>query len=210
MSKNFEELLKALKETEDDTDATLAKAQTQAAAEDELEDDPDLEAAAGDEAGDDAAIEAAAGGGAEFGKSFEFVDEKGEKHEAVDATDLVKSLLERVDRTDDVLAKALTAMNGVVAKQGELIKSLTEQVKSLSSQGRGRKAVLSVVEKPDAGIMAKSQGEGDGITHEQFFAKANAAFDAEKISGKDLNIISVCLRSNHPIEPTLIQKVMSA
>lgn len=209
MSKNFEELLKALKETEDDAAATLAKAQ--APEEDAgLEDDPDpAEAGEAGEGGDDAAIQAAADA-ADFGKSFEFVDEKGEKHEAVDATALVKSLLERADRADDTLAKALTAMNGVVAKQGELIKSLTDQVKALSSQGRGRKAVVSIVEKPDAGTLAKSQASEEGMSTEQFFAKANAAFDAEKISGKDLNVISVCLRSNHPIEPALIQKVMSA
>ena len=211
MSKNFEELLKALKETEDEATATLAKAQAPDAEDAGLEDDPEA-ADAGDDAaegGDDAAIQAAADA-ADFGKSFEFTDEKGEKHQAVDATVLVKSLLERADRTDDTLAKALTAMNGVVAKQGELIKSLTDQVKALSSQGRGRKAVVSIVEKPDAGTLAKSQASEEGVSTEQFFAKANAAFDAEKISGKDLNIISVCLRSNHPIEPALIQKVMSA
>ena len=213
MSKNFEELLKALKETEDDATATLANAQAPAEADDEMDDDPDADGAeGGGEGGDDAAIQAAAAeaGAADFGKSFEFVDDKGEKHKAVDATDLVKSLLERADRNEETLAKALTAMNGVVAKQGELIKSLTEQVKALSSQGRGRKAVVSIVEKPDAGTLAKSQASEEGMSTEQFFAKANAAFDAEKISGKDLNVISVCLRSNHPIEPALIQKVMSA
>ncbi len=209
MSKNFEELLKALKETEDEATATLAKAQAPEVEDAGLEDDPEVVDTDADEGEDDAAIQAAADA-ADFGKSFEFVDEKGEKHEAVDATALVKSLLERADRADDTLAKALTAMNGVVAKQGELIKSLTDQVKALSSQGRGRKAVVSIVEKPDAGTLAKSQASEEGMSTEQFFAKANAAFDAEKISGKDLNVISVCLRSNHPIEPALIQKVMSA
>lgn len=209
MSKNFEELLKALKETEDEATATLAKAQAPEVEDAGLEDDPEVVDTDADEGEDDAAIQAAADA-ADFGKSFEFTDDKGEKHQAVDATILVKSLMERAERTDDTLAKALTAMNGVVAKQGELIKSLTDQVKALSSQGRGRKAVVSIVEKPDAGTLAKSQASEEGMSTEQFFAKANAAFDAEKISGKDLNVISVCLRSNHPIEPALIQKVMSA
>lgn len=209
MSKNFEELLKALKETEDEATATLARAQAPEVEDAGLEDDPEVVDTDADEGEDDAAIQAAADA-ADFGKSFEFTDDKGEKHQAVDATILVKSLMERAERTDDTLAKALTAMNGVVAKQGELIKSLTDQVKALSSQGRGRKAVVSIVEKPDAGTLAKSQASEEGMSTEQFFAKANAAFDAEKISGKDLNVISVCLRSNHPIEPALIQKVMSA
>jgi hypothetical protein len=91
-----------------------------------------------------------------------------------------------------------------------LIKSLSAQVQALSSQGRGRKAMLSVVEKPVVGdTMAKSQADA-GISPEQFFAKANAAFDAGKISGKELNVVSVSLRGNHPIEPGLIQKIALA
>lgn len=215
MSKNFEELLKALADTDAEADATLAKAQ--AAADPEMDDDPDgdeddtIQAAAAEGGEGAPAAEAAPGAAApEFGKSFEFTDAAGQKHEAVDATDLVKSLLERQEATEGTLAKALTTLTGLAQKQGEMIKSLTAQVSQLASQGRGRKTVLSVAEKPDAGVLAKSEGASDGMTAEQFFAKANAAFDAEKISGKDLNVISVCLRSNHPIDPTLIQKVVSA
>lgn len=216
MSKNFEELLKALKDTEDEATATLAKAQAAGADNSELDDDPEGEGE-GDgagEGGDDAAIAAAAAEagaeGGEFGKSFEFTDAEGKKQTAVDATELVKSIIARQESAEGVLAKALEGFTSVVNKQGELIKSLSAQVAELKSQGRGRKAVLSVAEKPDAGIMAKSQSKDDGVTAEQFFAKANAAFDAEKISGKDLNVISVCLRTNNPIDPTLIQKVMAA
>ena len=209
MSANFEALLKELGEVAADAD-TLAKAipaaapPAMAAAGVNPEDDED------DEDGDDAAIEAAADGDKPtFGKSFEFVDDAGAKHEAVDATDLVKSLIARVDSVDEVLAKALTSMAGSLKAQGELIKSLSGQVQSLSGQGRGRKAVLSVVEKPAIGEMTKSQPDA-GVTPEQFFAKANAAFDAGKISGKDLNVVSVCLRGNHPIDPALVQKIALA
>lgn len=210
MSANFEALLKELGDVAAEADNTLAKAipaaapPAMAAAGVNPEDDED------DEDGDDAAIEAAADGDKPtFGKSFEFVDDAGAKHEAVDATDLVKSLIARVDSVDEVLAKALTSMAGSLKAQGELIKSLSGQVQSLSGQGRGRKAVLSVVEKPAIGEMTKSQPEA-GVTPEQFFAKANAAFDAGKISGKDLNVVSVCLRGNHPIDPALVQKIALA
>lgn len=210
MSANFEALLKELGDVAAEADNTLAKAIPAAA--------PPAIAAAGvnpeddedDEDGDDAAIEAAADGDKPtFGKSFEFVDDAGAKHEAVDATEMLKSLLTRVDTVDEVLAKALTSMAGSLKAQGELIKSLSGQVQSLSGQGRGRKAVLSVVEKPAIGEMTKSQPEA-GVTPEQFFAKANAAFDAGKISGKDLNVVSVCLRGNHPIDPALVQKIALA
>ena len=210
MSANFEALLKELGEVAADAD-TLAKAIPAAA--------PPAMAAAGaanpeddedDEDGDDAAIEAAADSDKPtFGKSFEFVDDAGAKHEAVDATEMLKSLFARVDTVDGVLAKALTSMAGSLKAQGELIKSLSGQVQSLSGQGRGRKAVLSAVEKPAIGEMTKSQTES-GITPDQFFAKANAAFDAGKISGKDLNVVSVCLRGNHPIDPALVQKIALA
>lgn len=228
MSKNFEELLKALKDQETEADATLAKAQPQAGS--DLEDEPDDDPAAGGEGGaggdggdggDDAAIQAAAAEagagdegddkGSEFGKSFEFTDEHGQKQKAVDATDLVKSLIERLDTTDDTLAKALTAMTGVVSKQGELIKSLTAKVEALGGQGRGRKTMLTVVEKPDAGTLAKAQGaDKGGMEVGEFFAKANAAFDAGKITGRELTTIDVCRRSNVAPDPALIQKVLSA
>jgi len=210
MSKNFEELLKALNETDAEADATLAKAQAEVTPEDDDDaDDEDADIAAAAADGEGAPAADAAPAAPEFGKSFEFTGADGEKHEAVDATDLVKSILARQDATDETLAKSLTTLTGLFQKQGEMIKSLTAQVGKLSSQGRGRKTVLNVADKPDAGVMAKSDAASEGMTAEQFFAKANAAFDAEKISGKDLNVISVCLRSNHPIDPTLIQKVVS-
>lgn len=212
MSKNFEELLKALQETDDDAAATLAKAEAM-----EPEDDEDeAEEGEGEGKGDDAAIAAAAAEAedkpapAEFGKSFEFTDAEGNTQKAVDATELVKSLMARQDSTDDTLAKALTTMTGTLQKQGELIKSMAAQIKDLSSQGRGRKAVLSISEKPDAGTLAKSEGANEGISAEQFFAKANAAFDAGKLTGRELTVIDVCKRSNQPIDPSLIQKVLSA
>lgn len=209
MSKNFEELLKALAETEDQAAADLAKAEAAAEDEDDGEDEDDemIAAAAADAEGDGDA-DAAGAGAADFGKSFEFTDENGEKHQAVDATELVKSLLERQDVTETTLAKAMESMAGALQKQGDLIKSLTSQVQKLSSQGRGRKSLVSVAEKPDAGALTKS--EQPGFSPDEFFAKANAAFDAGKITGKELTTIDVCRRGNYSIDPALISKVLSA
>jgi hypothetical protein len=214
MSKNFEALLKELGDvaTESDTMAKAIPAEPEVNPEDDEDGADDAAIAAAAEAGGAAPAAAAPGDDDKpaFGKSFEFVDAAGAKHEAVDATDLVKSLIDRLDSSDDVLAKALTSMAGSLKAQGDLIKSLTSQVQTLSSQGRGRKAMLTVSEKPAVGdTLAKSQAE-QGVTPEQFFAKANTAFDAGKISGKELNVISVCLRGNHPIEPSLIQKIALA
>jgi len=143
MSKNFEELLKALAETEDQAAADLAKAEAAAEDEDdgEGEDDDTIAAAAADAEGAGDA-DAAGAGDADFGKSFEFTDEKGEKHQAVDATELVKSLLDRQHATEGALAKAMETMVGALQKQGELIKSLTAKVEQVSTQAAAQEPGL--------------------------------------------------------------------
>ena len=194
---NFEELLKAL---DDAAETPVAAA-------------PAMEAEEGEEdegEGDDAAIAAAAAEGCAkpMKKSLDAGDDDGEA-ELVDATELVKSLMTRQDDLSGTLAKALTTMTSAIKKQGDLIKSLNDQVSTLSSQGRGRKTVLNVSEKPDIGTLAKSGDAGDGgMSPKDFFAKANSRFDEGKLSGQELNTISVCMRGNHPIDPSLINKVL--
>ena len=118
----------------------------------------------------------------------------GEEVEAVDATDLIKSLMDRVDAHDDVMAKALASTLSTIKAQGDMIKSLQSQVSKLAGQGKGRKTVLSVVEKPASGeTMAKSQQ--DGMTPADFMAKANAAFSAGKLTGKELTTLDVAVRN---------------
>lgn len=210
-TKHFQELLAALNETVADS-ATLAKSVQEAPAPEELDDDNDEDEGIATAAAEGGAAPAPAGSaepadGEVLGKSFEVVGPNGEREQAIDATDFLKSLEARQSSSEETLAKALGSFTAVVKQQNEMIKSLSDKVTALSSQGRGRKTMLSVVEKPDAGAtMAKSE---EGVTPEQFFAKANAMFDAEKLSGKELNVISVCLRSNQPVPQDLISKVMA-
>ena len=118
----------------------------------------------------------------------------GEEVEAIDATDLIKSLNVRVGAQEQVLAKALASTLNTIKAQVDMIKSMRDQVTKLAGQGKGRKTVLSVVEKPAAGeqTMVKSQ---DGMTAGDFMAKANAAFAAGKLTGKELTTIDVALRN---------------
>lgn len=215
MSKPFEELLAALNNQVEQSDQ-LAKSVAAGPADENDEDDAAIAAAAAEAGADADAAPGATPMAADdddaptLGKSFEVTDANGEKHEAVDATELVKSLVARADASEDMLAKAIGSFTTLVQKQNDMIKSLSEQVKALGTQGRGRKTVLSVVEKPDAGTMAKSEGANQGVTAEQFFAKANTAFEAGRISGKDLNVISVSLRMQQPIDDALIKQVIQA
>jgi len=189
----FDELLAQLKAAEDEQ-TTLAKALPAEGG----EDDQAIQAAAaeGDTEADDENPEDddTEGDQPPMAKSVTAMVD-GEEVEAVDATDLIKSLIERADKTDDVLAKALATTVSTIKAQGDMIKSLTAEVKKLAGQGKGRKTVLTVMEKPAAGeTLAKSQQEG--FTPQEFMAKANAAFSAGKLTGKELTTLDVALRNN--------------
>lgn len=154
--------------------------------------------------------------GQPLGKSLGAVTlEDGTQVEAVDGTELVKSLMDQVEQfgqkqtaSESQMAKALESCVTLIKGQGDLIKSLNDKVARLSGEGRGRKTVLNVSEKPAAGTqLAKS--EPTGLTGAEFMAKSHAAFDAKKITGVELTTIDVCLRSGTAIDPSVIQKVLS-
>ena len=206
---NFDELLKSLAQVAEGAD-TLAKA---AAAAPSGEDDKTVAAAAAD-----AGVKAPEGNpeddeldelGEAFGKSL---GANAAGDEMIDATDLVKSLIARQDSTDGVLAKAMTSMVGAMAKQNDLIKSLQTEVRTLAGQGRGRKTLVSVSEKPGIADTRVKSGaaEENTITPSDLMAKSNVAYAAKKISGTELNTIDACLRNGWPIDAGIIQKVALA
>lgn len=206
----FADLLKELGEVQSESD-TLAKA---------------LPAEGGED--DDKAIQAAAAEGEpdaddenpEDGEGEPAGDEKpmtksmtamvdGEEVEAIDATELLKSLDDRIGGVESVLAKALASTLSTVKSQGDLIKSLQSQMTKLAGQGKGRKTVLTVMEKPAAGEQTLAKSQQDGMTPQEFMLKANSAFDARKLTGQELTTIDVALRSGQPIPPALITKALS-
>jgi hypothetical protein len=144
-----------------------------------------------------------------MGKSFAFTLENGEVIEAMDGTEMVKSLMARVESTEGVMAKALSQAVELIGKQGEMIKSLRADVAKIASSGSGRKAVLSVAEKTTAGAAPEQLAKSaTGLTKQEFFAKANAAFDTGRITGKELTVIDVSLRSGSEIDQGLVAKVV--
>ena len=74
----------------------------------------------------------------------------------------------------------------VIKQQGEMLKSLHEKVQKIGNQGAGRKATVSVTEKPVA-TMAKS--EPTGMDAGEFLAKSEGAFNAGRITGLELSTI---------------------
>lgn len=218
---SFEKLMAELKGLESEQE-TMSKALPAG----EGEDDKNIQAAAA-EGGDMVDDEGGEGGepaaddttdDEPLGKSLGVVTlPNGEKAEAVDGTELVKSLISQVEQlgakqteSEGNLFKAIETTVGLLKSQGEILKSMQAEIAKLRGEGRGRKTMLSITDKPDAGTqMAKS--EPAGVTAEEFLVKSHAAFDAKKISGLELATIDVALRQNKPgdIDPSLIQKVLS-
>ncbi len=149
--------------------------------------------------------------GKPMAKSFKFTLEDGTEVEAEDGTELVKSLITRMDTNESTMAKALETTVGLIKAQGDMIKSLTDQVKKLSGEGRGRKAVVSVVEKPGAtahtDTMAKSH-QPEGMNADEFFAKALTAQKEGRISGTEIALAETMLNRGQAIPPSIVQRVM--
>lgn len=169
------------------------------------------EGAAAGEAGEGGAdAEDGKGDGAPMAKSFQLTLEDGTVIEAQDGTEMVKALAEDLNQTKGTMAKALGEAVTLIKGQNDMIKSLTDRVAKLSGEGRGRKAVLSVVEKPApaAATMAKSQ-QAEGVTPEIFFAKALDAQKANRISGTDIAVAESCLNRGIAIPDHIVQRVMA-
>jgi hypothetical protein len=164
-------------------------------------------------AGDDGKIAAAAEEGAAGGEGAAGAEEKaaegaagatmvkaidanGDEVEAIDATEFLKSM------QDGQTAFQTQALD-VLGRQGALIKSLvaqvgalTGQVKELSTKGVGRRALLTLHERPAAADLAKSLESGEGaakadeqpkLNAKEFLTKALQAAEEGKITYHEAN-----------------------
>ena len=144
-----------------------------------------------------------------MGKSFALKLEDGTELEAIDGTELVKSLMARVESNEGTVMKALGTAVDLLGKQGDMIKSLQDEVKKLAGEGRGRKTVVSVSEKPVAGAtMAKSQGAADGLSANEFMAKALAAQASGRLTGLDVARAESALNKGLPVPQDVVNRVI--
>lgn len=173
-----------------------------------------------------------AGGKGEMCKSFTMKAEDGSTVEVVDSSELIKSLTDRLDTADQntlaafegvtTLLKSLgsslksavekiTSQDTVIQEQGTLIKSLKDDLGKVSSQGAGRRAVLTISEPSHASastVMAKG-GMPEGVTVDNFFAKAFDMQKAGKITGVDIAIAESALNSGMDVPANIVQRVLS-
>lgn len=227
----FQKLLGELEElsaagNEDVTKSMATDGDDDAGAEGEgegAEDDAAIAAAAADgeaagEAADAAGEGEGEGEGDELGKSLTVIGENGEEEEAIDATDLLKSLVAKAEHFDGVeqdLLKGLTLVTDLVKSQAAEIGSLKGQLATLAGAGRGRRAVVSVSERP---ALAKSLGadgavEGDapeGIPANEFMAKAMDAFSAGKITGGEVSRAESYINRGLDVPASIKTKVLGA
>ena len=130
--------------------------------------------------------------GESFGKAFSVTLPDGTVQEAYDGTVMLKALhTENLGLRADLgrAGEALTGAVGVIramqktqGEQGTLLKSLSAQVAAMGTQGAGRRAVLSINDKPGAG----SGGGGAKVTAGDVMAKSMALFTEGKLTGADI------------------------
>jgi hypothetical protein len=82
------------------------------------------------------------------------------------------------------------------------------QLKAISGEGRGRKAVVSMVDKPTAAGVA---ADGTGIDPDALMAKATSMFEQGKLLGQDLTYIETSFnRGNFALPPKLLNKIVGS
>ena len=190
---------------------TLAKAQEGTVDLDGDSDDEAIRRAAeeGEEGEDEDDKDKAAG--EMLGKAMTAVID-GQEHEVVDGTALVKALMAEQATQGDALTKALANTLSLIKGQGALLKAQADEIALLKADlqrlgglGAGRKSALSIHDKP--GTEGASQA-GETVSIDQLMVKANDAFSTGRISGRELAVVDVSVRSNVAIEPALLGKIM--
>jgi hypothetical protein len=165
-------------------------------------------------------------------KSFSLQTQDGKQIEVIDASDLIKSLGDRLDgsvqqifdtlqgaadviKTQGTMLKSLSdklaATETALTEQSTLVKSLQDSVKEIGSAPAGRKAVLTVAERQTGtatDTMAKS-GMPEGVSPDAFFAKAFAKQAEGKLTGVDISLAESCLNRGAPIPESIVTRVMS-
>lgn len=142
-----------------------------------------------------------------MGKSFSLKLDDGTEIEAVDGTQLVKSLMARVEASEEQAAKGLEMAVSLLKQQGEMIKSLQGQVAKLANEGRGRKTVVSIAEKKSvAEPLQKSQSD-EGIPVGEFMAKCLSLQAAGKLTGLDVARAESALNKGLPVPADIMARV---
>lgn len=180
------------------------------------EDDKAIQAAAADGEADENPEDADDGAADEEAEEAETDDKPmaksltidGEEMEVIDGEVIMKSLNAmgtRLTSNEEVMAKALSSVTQLVTQQNTMIKSLSDKVEKLSGQGKGRKTVLAIHERPAPATLAKS--EDKGMTGQQIMAKSLAAQGSGKLTGLEVARVEQHLNLGLPVPTDILAKL---
>ncbi|EHQ9605900.1 hypothetical protein KS527_004665 [Salmonella enterica] len=193
-----EEMAKALPSEESDDDKKIQ------AAEAEADSDSDKDEDEGEDKGEGEDLEKC-----DLKKSFE--NEEGE--ELIDATEIIEGLQKSFATHDDILAKAmpkivdlLGAQSKQLKEQGDLIKSMQEQLATFGARGTGRKSAVTVMAKSHVANQpaVATPAEPEEMTTADIMVKANSLFDQKLLSGLQLTKLDVALRNGYAPEADIL------
>ena len=114
--------------------------------------------------------------------------------------------MSKIDDQEVSVKKIIGTTLDLIKSQGEQISALKTEITKLGSEGRGRKTVVSIAEKPTTGTMEKS--EPAGLSGEEFMTKALAAQVAGRLTALDVSIAEASLLKGLPIRADIVNKVL--
>lgn len=133
--------------------------------------------------------------------------------ELIDATEMLETLQKSINDNNEMLGAALPTMITMMKRMGETIATQGEMIKSLQAgQGAapaGRKSQVVLLAKSAAGTQAVEE-EQTQLTADDLMIKSNAAYSAGKISGVELGMIDLALRSRQLPDADLLARVTGA
>lgn len=157
-----------------------------------------------------------------LGKSFDVVDAEGKPAKAYDATALLKSMGERIEALEGgiadvaerrehlgkslgLIAELLEANASTIKAQGEQIADMRKSLDALGAKGTGRKAVLTINERPEP--LGKSV-QANTLSREEFLAKADGAQKAGRLLVGDMPRMEAYLNKGMPVPADIVSRVM--
>lgn len=171
-----------------------------------LDGDADDEEGDKDEDEDEGEGEEGDGDEDDLGKAITVTLGTGEKVEAYDAAPLIKSFDDRILGQEVAFGEFSKAALGLLRKQGDLIKSVTERLDALAGKPAGRKSTINVHEKRTSAL--DQAASGDGVSVSDFMAKAMDKMRAGRLSGDDVAQIEVFVGRGQTPPGYLLAKVL--
>jgi hypothetical protein len=163
----------------------------------------------GDEGWEDGMEEPERNDGELLEKAFKVVLPDGTETEALDATDILKALNADVGT---IRTGVLPQVLAIMGKQQNMLKALVDEVKELRGQPTPRRSTITLHEKnvTSAGSAGggASLAKAEGMTAGEFMLKAEAAFDAGRISGVEARHVNLLINRGVQPDPELVAKIL--